>query len=86
MKAGYAQAPGGVAQFGLQRKFFTPMTSLPHPPEEEEPRLKKPRIRPDAAALYPIVKTRVSPAKQKQLQDLTESAGKKPGILLRELI
>ena len=86
MRAGYAQAPGGVAQFGLQRKFFTPMISLPHPPEEEKPKLKKSRIRPDAAALYPIVKTRVSPAEQKQFQDLAEAAGKKPGTLLRELI
>ena len=86
MRAGYAQAPGGVAQFGLQRKFFTPMTSLPHPPEEEKPKLKKLRIRPDAAALYPIVKTRVSPTEQKQFQDLAEAAGKKPGTLLRELI
>ena len=86
MRAGYAQAPGGVAQFGFQRKFSPLMTSLPHPPEEEKPRLKKPRIRPDAAALYPIVKTRVSPTEQKQFQDLAEAAGKKPGTLLRELI
>ena len=86
MRAGYAQAPGGVAQFGFQRKFLPPMTSLPLPPEEEKPRPKKPRIRPDAAALYPIVKTRVSPAEQKQFQDLAEAAGKKPGTLLRELV
>ena len=86
MRAGYAQAPGGVAQFGFQRKFSPLMTSLPHPPEEEKPRLKKPRIRPDAAALYPIVKTRVSPTEQKQFQDLAEAAGKKPGTLLRELV
>ena len=62
------------------------MTSLLLPPEEEKPRQKKPRIRPDAAALYPIVKTRVSPAEQKQFQDLAETAGKKPGTLLRELV
>ena len=62
------------------------MTSLPHPPEKEKHRPKKPRIRPDAAALYPILKTRVSPAEQKQFQDLAEAAGKKPGTLLRELV
>lgn len=86
MRAGYAHTPGGVAQFGFQCKFSPLMTSLPLPPEEEKPKLKKPRIRPDAAALYPIVKTRVSPAEQKQFQDLAEAAGKKPGTLLRELV
>ena len=86
MRAGYAQAPGGVAQFCLQRKFLPPMTSLSLPSAKEKQKPKKPRIRPDASALYPIVKTRVSPAEQKQFQDLAEAAGKKPGTLLRELV
>ena len=53
---------------------------------EEKSEEKKPRLRPDAATLYPIFEKWFSPEKQKKFQDLVEVADKEPGMLMRELV